>query len=96
MGGDVSRSIATEMPVQGPYDVGRGYRIYLTISPSGNMFVAEATTGAIVRNSVEAVRKDIEEGDPKVMDEQMEWARKEGPKAEPLQSKTFWARMREL
>jgi len=71
-GGSCYYPLMTTVDCEGPFDLGKGYLGWVTYSPlTGNCYVAEDTTGAIVGHSITAVRKDIKEGDPKVMREQV-------------------------
>jgi hypothetical protein len=90
MGGDVHCPMACIIEVAGPYDIGKGQAGYLVVAPNGQTFVAEGETGALVGPTMEEVREDIRVGDQSVIDEQMEYARRESKKAEVVTVDEFW------
>jgi hypothetical protein len=94
MGGDVYYPLGTEIKVGKKYSLGKRYNGYLITAPNGKTFVAEATTGAFVGPSIESVKKDIKEGEKKVMDEQMEYARSQVPKIEKVEPEEFWKKLK--
>jgi hypothetical protein len=94
MGGSVHYPMGTRVPCSGPFDLGRGYSGYLATAPNGRTFVAEATTGALVGPTIEAVRKDIETGDPKLMVAQVAKATETVKKVEETTPKEFWAALK--
>lgn len=59
MGGRVWRPMRAKIPVTGPHDLGKGFEGYLCLGPGGATEVAESTSGAIVGDTLEAVRADI-------------------------------------
>lgn len=94
MGGDVNAPIATEIEVVDPILLDHGIVVYLVTSPKGEVFVAESTTGAFVGDSLDKVRQDVANADPKVMSQQLERARERLKKANILSPDEFWARFR--
>lgn len=94
MGGDVHYVLACDLECTGPHDLGGGYSGYLATAPNGKTFVAEDTTGAIVGDTLEAVRGDIASAEPEVMERQIAKATEDAKKAEVQDAATFWAAMR--
>jgi len=94
IGGDCNTPIICDIPVAGPFDLGSGYQGYLAVSPSGKTFVAESITGAIVGPTIDEVRKDIEEADKTVMEEQIAFAKKRVSKAVEVTQDRFWQMLR--
>ena len=93
MGGDVNAPIMCEVEILGEYDLGKDYIGWLFATPSGKTFVAESITGAIVGNTLEDVRKDIEEADLKIMEKQIEDAKVMLEKAYMGTKEEFWKRL---
>lgn len=71
MGGDVNAPIYTEVEATDPVDVGQDIQCFLVVAPNGRTFAAESETGAIVGDSIDAVKADMAEADPAVVAEQM-------------------------
>ena len=90
MGGNVWQPWACEVEADGPHDLGGGYQGYLVTSPGGHYVVAEATTGAMIGPNLEAVRKDIAEGDPEIMAKQMEQSKSDSTGVQMLEPEEFW------
>lgn len=92
LGGNLNKwfPVACEVEAQGPFDTGRGFVGYLVIAPNGKTFVAEGQFGAFVGSTIEEVRKDIETGDPAIMDKQVEDACKVAETAEIIPAAEFW------
>lgn len=100
MGGNPHYILVTELErVSGPFDIGKGFRAYRCESPSGKTYVMEATTGAIIGNTIADVRADIEGCDSiEVMQKQVDDARKqfETMRHEKVGLPEFWRRMKAL
>lgn len=94
MGGDCNAPIICDVPVTGPFDLGRGYQGFLAVSPNGKTFVAESFTGAIVGSTLNGVREDIEDADAMVMEEQIAHARKRVLQAATVSRDEFWKMLR--
>lgn len=91
LGGNVHAPLATDLEVHKAFKIGRGLSAYVVINPvSGQTHVAESTTGAFVGDTIAAVRKDMEDADPKVVKEQMKWAAKKAKKARVVSTEEFW------
>ena len=90
MGGNPHQPVKSDVPVDGPYDLGMGYEGYLATSPDSGAFVVEATSGGIVGRSLETVREDIAQGDPALMVKQVENGRKERDRARTITPEEFW------
>lgn len=94
MGGNVYATIYCEVEVTGPHDLGKGYQGYMATSPSGETFVVESTTGAIVGPTLEEVRADVAAADKTVMDEQIANAAEQFKEAERVSPDYFWRFLR--
>lgn len=92
MGGDVHAPVATTVEALGPFDLGRGLEGYLATDPQGRTAVAEAETGALIGPTIEAVAEDVSTADPKIVDDQMAWARNMAARAEDVPPEEFWSR----
>ena len=93
MGGDVNAPIMCEVEILGEYDLGKDYTGWLFVIPSGKTFVAESITGAIIGNTLEMVREDIAEGNPQVMEQQINDAKEIVKKAYMGTEEEFWKRL---
>lgn len=78
----------------GPHKLGKGYEGYVATAPNGKTFVAEASTGAIVGDTLENVRADIRIAEASVMREQIRNAEQEAKKAEVADAAFFWSALR--
>lgn len=94
MGGNVNAPVMCDVPVTGPYDVGKGLQVYLATSPSGRTFVAESITGALVGPTVPDVRADVELATKEVMDKQIEDAKSAVLGVHMIAVKNFWMLLR--
>lgn len=94
MGGDVNAPVMADVPVSGPFDVGKGFTAYLAVSPSGRTFVAESITGAIVGSTIKQVCADIIEGEKSVMDKQIKDAEKLVKRAYITEPDELWKRLK--
>ena len=91
MGGNVHAPIATEVEVGDPVTLRYGINVYVVVSPKGNTFIAEATTGAFVGETVDGVRADLEFAPEDVVQEQLQREGARGRTATPLSPNEFWA-----
>lgn len=94
MGGDVHQPVGIEVTVYNPVSLGRGYKGHLITAPNGRTFVAEATTGAFVGPTFEAVKQDIKTGDPKLMKQQMKDAAAMRVKVDVITPAEFWSMLK--
>lgn len=94
MGGSVHQPISCEVHAIDLFDIGKGQKAYLVLSPKGKLYVAESETGAIVGHDVEEVRKDISSTTEEVLKGQLEEARKLASKAKELSIEEFWSMFR--
>lgn len=100
MGGSVNYVLACDVECTGPHKLGKGYEGYLATAPNGKTFVGEATTGAIVGDTLENVRADIESAKPAVMRKQVKNAADEVKRAreqmsfEVKDAAFFWSALR--
>ena len=96
MGGPVRQAVKTNVePTSGPHDLGQGYEGYLITTPTGNTRVAEATTGALVGNTLDDVRRDVANANPETMRDQVNAAAKHARSARTLTAAEFWRLMKE-
>jgi hypothetical protein len=70
MGGHVHYIISSDIECEGPFDIGKGLFAYTATSPAGIQFVVDSVSLGVVGNSLDAVRKDVEEGELDVMHQQ--------------------------
>lgn len=92
VGGEVNRPIFTNAVVPKDirlHDLGKGYFGYL-IGCKNGFVVVEKETGGIVGDNLESVRRDIAEGDPKVMKQQIAENKKHGERAGYVKPEKFW------
>ncbi len=94
MGGDVWQPMKTEVDCKGPYDVGRGYGVYVITAPNGRKFIAEMETGAFVGPSLQKVRSDVKRGDSKLMTEQIVEAKSMLQRAMTVTAEEFWRKLK--
>ncbi len=94
MGGDVNRPVKCEIEAQGPFDIGKGFKAYLVSKPGGRFAVAEATTGAIVGDTLEEVRADIKDGSAAVMRKQVAESAIQVARAFTVEPDEFWSLMK--
>jgi hypothetical protein len=95
LGGDVNAMLGVEVQVGEKFDLGGGYEGYLIANPfTGETRVAEATTGAIVADTLEQAREDVKTGDPEVMAEQLALAAKvvADKKIDVVSAEDFWSK----
>ena len=75
-------------------ELGGGYQGYEITSPKGKTFVAEATSGGLVGDTLREVRSDIQasirEGRSDVMAQQVADAIREAKTAQTLSVEDFW------
>lgn len=75
LGGNVHANMATELVLTTkPIKLGKGITVYEIQSPHGTTHIAEASTGALVGTSLQQVKQDLAEADPKVVKQQLEEA----------------------
>lgn len=84
LGGDVYGKVKCKMNVEGPYDIGKGFKAYLVEDKDGNTKVAEEISGGIIGPDLETVRKDVAEGEKNVMQAQVKSGRQEREKAKTI------------
>ena len=89
-GGRVNYDLGCQVACEGPFDIGSGYKAWVTIAPNGKKFVSEATTGAIIGSSLEEVREDIQTGDPDMMKKQIADAMQRIKDVEEKDPTVFW------
>jgi hypothetical protein len=93
MGGKTIRYISCEWNVTGPHDIGKGFQAYIAIAPSGKPFIVEATTGAIIGDTLQGVREDVAAGTTDVMAKQVADSAINASESTLLSSNEFWSRM---
>ena len=98
LGGHPVFVLATDMPVTGPYDIGKGYQVYTATSPKGTEFVFESTTGASVgHQGLAQVIKDMEGCSPELAAKQVKQAAEwfDSHVLEVVEPAEFWSRLPE-
>jgi F420-0:gamma-glutamyl ligase-like protein len=94
VGGNVWQPIKAEVEATGPHELGKGFKGYLCTSPSGRTKVAEASTGAIVGDTLIDVMKDIADCDDiEFMNKQVRDATREMKQGHDLTTEDFWNRL---
>jgi hypothetical protein len=71
MGGDVNRHICTDVQVQGPIELGRGYKAWVLVKPTGGCLYVEEVTKALIGDDLEMIKNDVAAADVQVMDKQL-------------------------
>jgi len=94
MGGNVWRPICCEVEVDGPHDIGKGYKGYVVTAPNGKTFIAEATSGAFVGPDLKTVKEDITLGEKNVMVEQVAKAVEQSKGAKEITPDEFWGMLK--
>ncbi len=90
MGGNTNAPIATAVkPVQ-EKNVGKGFAAFSFLTPKGTLRIAESSTGAIIGDTFEGVKKDIKEGSKEVMQKQIADAKVMVKKAVKLEPTEFF------
>ena len=90
LGRSPHQPLKCELEAEGPHDLGMEVQGYVVTAPDGQVFVAEATTGAIVGTNLEAVRDDVASSDPATIQGQIEQARAQLSHAADVSPKEFW------
>lgn len=90
-GGNKYVPIKSELEAESLNELGKGYKGYLIKSPDNEkVFIAEHQSGAIVGNSIESVKKDIEDADDEVMKNQIKEAKEEWKNAKVVSEEKWW------
>ena len=74
MGGDTWHPTGFEFESNERIELGKGFYGYVLKSPNGKTIVVEEKSGAIVGDSLERVKADIENGDIEIMKQQVKQA----------------------
>jgi len=91
MGGSVWQPVAAIVDYEGEYDLGKGYKGYLIVSPDGKTFVAESESGAFVGPSIQEVRNDIAKcKDLEFMKKQVKNGKTQSKQAREISAEEFW------
>lgn len=91
LGGNVNAMLATTVEGQGPFDLGKDFKGFVVVSPSGESYVVEAESGGVVGKTIESVRKDIAECKSiNVMLKQIVDCVKESKEATTVSAAEFW------
>lgn len=94
MGGNCNGHIGIEIICGEQVPLGKGYFGYIVASPlTGDTYVVEAETGAIVGSSIADVRSDIAAGADDTMAQQMVQARKLRTTVSVIPADEFWRLM---
>lgn len=96
MGGSPHQYVACDVPVEGPHDLGKGFEAYTVTTPSGRLFVIEATTGAVISDSLQQAQKDVEDGDSHTMNQQIEKAKEWMQRTTTVAEEQFWTDLDQL
>jgi hypothetical protein len=90
LGGNCRAPVSCDVPVDGPFELGKGYIGYIATSPNGRKFVIESETGALIGSSLDGVREDIRSGDETVMKQQIEHAKRRALETDSISVELFW------
>ncbi len=92
LGGRVNAPIITQVKIsEPPVALGGNISVHVIVSPvTDKTHVAEASTGALVGDSLDQVRKDFESADLKVIKGQLKEARKRREQCDPVTNDEFW------
>lgn len=93
MGGSVWRPGGAWLDCDDPIWHSSGHAIALCHGPTGITLVVEFTTGAVVGETLEEVIKDLDEGDPDIMEKQVAKAREDRKQITMLEPEDFWLRI---
>jgi hypothetical protein len=92
MGGNVNQPIATEVDCSEEFDLGKGFKGVIAVSPNGKTYVVETTSGGIVGNSVDDVKADIASASNDLA-EQVKGEIERGKTADLVKPDEFWKMM---
>ena len=91
MGGNVWQPITCNVEVDGPHDLGKGFKGYIATAPNGTTFIIEEKSGALVGPDLKTVREDIAQCDDiSLMNKQVEDAIVKMKRAEEISPDEFW------
>lgn len=94
LGGTPStKLIATQLEVEGPYDLGKGYSGFIATSPKGETFIVERSTGGFVGGTLAEVRKDVKKAKAEVLAAQMTKQMEVAATAKLMKPKSFWGHL---
>ena len=85
-----SRPTGCKVKIEGLSFESNGVQFYVVKTPSGRAAVVEATTGAIVGNSIIDVMTDVSMTKPEVMKKQIMTSRAQVAKIEVIDAERFW------
>ena len=91
MGGNLREPISCTVEALGPFDLGKGFEAYVVCDSHGSTVVAEAISGGLVGDTIESVRKDVEEVDEAAMSRQIDEGRETMKRARDIEAAEFWA-----
>ena len=91
LGGPATRDVRSEVPGDGPHDLGKGYLGWLITAPDGGTFVVEGTSHAIVGSALEEVREDVRQGDAGLMAQQVQDGLRMFQQAQQITPEQLWA-----
>jgi hypothetical protein len=92
LGGSLWNPMTTILEADGPHDLGKDHYGYVVTAPTGETKIAEASTGAIVGDTLDQVRADLAEADPEVVSRQMQNARSASNHFD-VEPDEFWRRI---
>lgn len=88
--------LSCDLPADGPHPVGNGFHCHLITIPSGRTFVAESTSGAIISDSLESVRREVSTGDTGDFTQQIRDGIRWAALAKPISQDEFHAMLDQL
>lgn len=91
LGGNVHAMLTTTVEAQGPFNLGKGFKGFVVTAPTGNTYVVEETSGGVVGDTINAVKKDIAAcSDKKIMMQQILDCARESKGATTVSREEFW------
>lgn len=98
MGGYPQFPLVTEITegIEGPFEIGKGFTAFVITAPNGRTFVAEATSGAIVGDTLTMVRNDMQDAHQpqEQVNAAMRWREANDHCKQEVDAEEFWKRMR--
>ncbi len=96
LGGDCNKWHPTGciVDVTGPFDIGKGIKVFKAASPFYTEHFIDAESGGIIGDDLEQVKRDVEAADPKVMKQQIKEAKEQASKALKISPDKFWANLK--
>jgi len=89
MGGNVNADVVADIQLNGQINVG-GTGLVMIQAPNGDLIWVCATTGGLLGEDLDSIRKDLAESNALVLAQQMIDMKDRGEKADPVTTEEFW------